>query len=235
MICLDRIRCPWRGGAFPFTAEMLLSTILQPLTAFILASYFSNLTLYTSLLVIAYVVLCFNFTKRNSRSHILYYWMASSITYSFILFQSIIVPLAEIQVIENFFLIIFTIISLYFFYLTKTYLSNNNNAVEYQNGELVGNGVANESICPVCRIKVYPRNYHCHICQNCIPTYDYHCFWLNCCIGGANHSFFMVGLLFGALSLGYASLLILTTICQPVFKFGVLLPDDCTEISGNTE
>lgn len=234
MICLDRIRCPWRGGAVPFTFEILLPTILQPLIAYTIVHYFSSLTLFISFIVLFYVLLSYHFTKKNSRSHFLYYWIASSITYSFILFQGIIVPLAEIKIIENFFLIIFTIISIYYFYLTKVH-SNRNNVIEYQNGELIGNGVANESICPVCRIKIYPRNYHCHICQNCVPAYDYHCFWLNCCIGGNNHSLFMAGLFFGAITLIYASLLILTTICQPTFIFGILLPDNCTEVAGNVE
>lgn len=68
-----------------------------------------------------------------------------------------------------------------------------------------------------------------------ISSYDHHSFWLDCCIGETNQVFFMVGLSAGILALVYGSLLTLTTVCRPVFKYGILVPSDCSDVTDDLE
>lgn len=235
MSCFQRLRFPWRGGAFPLTHEMLAAAILQPVLALTLSMFSYKVIIMLIFFILnALVLVSFYFAHQNSRSQILYYWTVSSVTYSIIILENSVVSLSEITFWENFVIVVLAIGSIYYFYLVKTH-STHNPSLENPNGELLGNGAANDSICPVCGIKVYPRNCHCHICQSCIPKYDFHCFWLNCCVGETNQHYFVVGLLFGLSAFLYGSLLILTTICRPEFRFGILVPEDCSAVTDDTE
>lgn len=218
-------RLPWRGCNCRLSIDMLIPVLTQPIVVFAF-SYYSCDNIAIVAAVSSLILLIFVFlTKYDSRSQILYYWITSSITYVIIVFQNIVVPLSEIERKENFVLALLVAFSLYFLYLTKNVPEELN-----RHGNPFSNGVVTET-CPVCRIKVTPRSYHCRVCQICVSKYDYHCYWLSCCIGENNQHFFVVGIIFGMLALGYASLLILTTICQPDFVFGILLPKDCTDVS----
>ncbi|KAL0266346.1 UNVERIFIED_CONTAM: hypothetical protein PYX00_008917 [Menopon gallinae] len=194
---------------------MLIPVLMQPIAVLALSHYSHDSIVIVSVVSILILFVFVALSKYNSRSQILYYWVASSITYVIIVFQNIVVPLSEIESKENFVLVL----------LTRNVSDQIN-----RHGNTFSNGVVTET-CPVCRVKVTPRSYHCRVCQICVAKYDYHCYWLNCCIGESNQHFFVVGIMFSVLALGYASLLILTTICQPDFVFGILLPKDCTDVS----
>ncbi|KAK6620951.1 hypothetical protein RUM43_011250 [Polyplax serrata] len=155
-----------------------------------------------------------------------------SLSYTFIFFELIIVPLSEITPEENYLLMFFSGTSLIFLYFTTNV--NAPNTVDLA-GEHLLNKNGSASICPACKLKMEPRNFHCKICMECIPKYDHHSYWLNCCIGGKNFHCYLAGIFFGVFALAFASLLILTTICTPEYVFGILVPEDCTDVCSNIE
>lgn len=218
--------------------EIIAPAIIQPLIILFSAYVIPNSILLISATLAIALITSMYLAKNELRSHFLYYWTVLSMSYTIIVFEFVIVPLAEISPNENYFLILFTVLTLFFLYLTTISSSISSSSDKEENnayGESLLNGNSSISICPACRIKMDPRNYHCNICQECIPKYDHHSYWLNCCIGDSNFHYYVAGVFFGVFALAYASLLILTTICSPDFFWGILLPEDCTDVCSNIE
>mmetsp|Transcript_44110 Transcript_44110/g.82506 ORF Transcript_44110/g.82506 Transcript_44110/m.82506 type:complete len:343 (+) Transcript_44110:30-1058(+) len=54
--------------------------------------------------------------------------------------------------------------------------------------------------CPKCGLLKPPRAHHCSVCGVCVMKMDHHCPWINNCVGLGNYRFFLLFLLFLALS-----------------------------------
>lgn len=67
--------------------------------------------------------------------------------------------------------------------------------------------------CSVCKVVRPPRAGHCRICGVCILRLDHHCVWINSCVGQANHSSFLLTLVFFLLTSLYGIILVLRSVC----------------------
>jgi hypothetical protein len=69
---------------------------------------------------------------------------------------------------------------------------------------------------------VTATNYnYCKKCMKTIPGRDHHCIWLNTCIGKSNRYWFVATVFFSGVWLLVTVLVNLTSICYPVYLFGV--------------
>lgn len=130
--------------------------------------YFHNIVFITLSLVIFQAFMACYMAKHNAHSQILYYWTIASMLYTIILFESSVTPLLEIRWDENFVVVLLAATAIGCFCITRS-LGLHSTMGERSNGALVGNGACAESVCPVCRVKMYPRCVHCAVCQLCIP------------------------------------------------------------------
>ncbi|OEH77360.1 zinc finger dhhc domain-containing protein [Cyclospora cayetanensis] len=71
-------------------------------------------------------------------------------------------------------------------------------ASESLNAEMKGSGGIR--VCKWCGIVKPDRTHHCRVCRSCILRMDHHCPWLANCVGWGNHKYFMLLLLYGALT-----------------------------------
>ncbi|KAK6641868.1 hypothetical protein RUM44_013586 [Polyplax serrata] len=221
-----------RNNFHIFSKEKLFIVLVQPLVVILIRFVLPDSIFFISFVLAIVLLTSVQFAKNEKRSQFLYYWTVMSLSYTFIFFELIIVPLSEITPEENYLLMFFSGTSLIFLYFTTNVNAPNT-------GDLAGEHLLNKngsaSICPACKLKMEPRNFHCKICMECIPKYDHHSYWLNCCIGGKNFHCYLAGIFFGVFALAFASLLILTTICTPEYVFGILVPEDCTDVCSNIE
>mgnify|MGYP002715743629 CR=1 FL=1 len=232
MGCFKPLR---RISNYYFSIEMIAPVILQPMLIGLITNLMPNDVKYIALYLSIVLAIIIKIPADNLSPYFLHYWTVTSITYIIIVFEFTIVPLAEILPEENFFLVLFTVLSLFFLNLTVINKSKSvkGDDVEKLNVYSNGNGVG--SMCQTCKIKLEFKNYHCGICKECIFNYNHHCYWLNCCIGESNYHYYFAGIFFGVFAMSYASLLILTTICSPDYYFGILLPENCTDVCGAIE
>ncbi|CAB0033951.1 unnamed protein product [Trichogramma brassicae] len=91
--------------------------------------------------------------------------------------------------------------------------------------------VTESHVCQTCKRRFPRKAYHCRVCQTCVPGREYHCKWLDCCIGYSNYRWYMICLFSSAVAFIYGSNLAITSVCHPfLFAFGILLPDDCSDV-----
>lgn len=224
--CSNRIRCPWRGGAFLVRKEMIIPVIMQPLLV-LLITCFSCVTFLVTLHVLGYLFLSYHFSKKNIANPTLCYWIVCSLTYVTVVMENYVVPFMEIERAEHFIYVTLSLIALGCLVSSKALGTP---AEGTWSSDTIENKFGTFHACPICRLKHSDRSYHCHVCQVCTPRYEYHCFWLDCCIGQKNLHFYLLGLFFGSLALAYTSHLTLTTICRPDYEFGILVPKDCSDV-----
>ena len=63
--------------------------------------------------------------------------------------------------------------------------------------------------CDKCGRSRPPRAHHCPICKACVLKLDHHCPWVSNCIGYYNHRYFVLFLVYLALTMGFYAFLVL--------------------------
>lgn len=233
----------WRGwksglvaiGEAPFV-KITAIAILQPLLVLFINYSVpdSNFCIYL-ILAVTFVVSIL-LTNKSNRYNFLHSWTSLFISYCLIIFEVVAIPELKIKAVENVFLILFTIFSLFFLCLVSNTKTKCFDVSEFESGiNKVLLDSSTNSICSTCQIKVKPKTYHCHICQSCIFNFNHHSYWLNCCITDAKIHYFIAGIFFGILALSFCSHLILTSVCYPSSKFGMLFPNNCSNVCYSIE
>jgi len=64
------------------------------------------------------------------------------------------------------------------------------------------------SVCTRCEAYRPPRAHHCRICRRCVRKMDHHCPWVNNCVGEFNQRYFLLFLIYVAVSSVYALCLV---------------------------
>ncbi|KAK7123763.1 hypothetical protein R3I93_022011 [Phoxinus phoxinus] len=113
------------------------------------------------------------------------------------------------------------------------YLNGEQHQVVIANPEQTDeSGTAQECVqrrnwCTVCKVVRPPRAGHCRICGVCILRLDHHCVWINSCVGQANHTSFLLTLVFFLLTSLYGISLVLRSVCphQSVMTALLYCPD----------
>ncbi|XP_055699021.1 palmitoyltransferase ZDHHC23-B [Phlebotomus papatasi] len=240
----DRIRAPWFGGAKKVATVDVIPIVVLPAMLYTAAiSPYCSVAIFITML--AFLTYMYFYLRRTSpRSKFFFLWAIWSILFLWILFEST-VPMLELLPEENVAFLLLLSVSLFFLYKTKQFSqtcqatayheqSDEDSTVllihdEPEDPEMGGNS------CQMCRKRIPPRTFHCIPCQTCVFRQDHHNVWLDCCIGASNHRYYLLGCLFGLITLLFGSNLSLTSICHPflianVLGVHVLMPDDCSDV-----
>uniref|UniRef100_A0A1L8DY02 Palmitoyltransferase n=2 Tax=Nyssomyia neivai TaxID=330878 RepID=A0A1L8DY02_9DIPT len=170
-------------------------------------------------------------------------WALWSILFLWILFEST-VPMLELLPEENVAFLLLLSISLFFLYKAKHFSQSSQAAASHVDAVDEDSAVLlihdemedqDTNVCQLCRKRVPLRTFHCIPCQVCIVRQDHHNVWLDCCIGASNYRYYLLGCIFGLITLLFGSNLSLTSICHPflianVVGVHILMPDDCSDV-----
>ncbi|XP_068149666.1 palmitoyltransferase ZDHHC6 [Drosophila tropicalis] len=73
-------------------------------------------------------------------------------------------------------------------------------------------------ICKACDGYKAPRSHHCRRCDRCVKKMDHHCPWINNCVGWGNQLYFINFLLYFALTMLQASVILCLAFYRGLFR-----------------
>ncbi|GAB0090947.1 Palmitoyltransferase [Sergentomyia squamirostris] len=243
----DRIRAPWFGGAKKVATIDVIPIIVLPAMLYS-AAISLHFSIAIFLIMLVFLTYMYFYLRRTSpRSKFFFLWAIWSVLFLWILFEST-VPMLELLPEENVAFLLLLSISIFFLYKTKQFSQTCQAPANFTPTEVTEDDSANllvqddaedveggADVCQFCRKRIPQRTFHCSACQMCVVKQDHHNVWLDCCIGASNHRYYLLGCIFGLITLLFGSNLSLTSICHPflianVFGVHVLMPDDCSDV-----
>ncbi|CAB3223413.1 unnamed protein product [Arctia plantaginis] len=152
--------------------------------------------------------------KQKNRSSFFYSWTVSSGITMFLIFEFGVLGYYQITRNEHFILLLLLASTCYFFYKMKT----------VADFELATGSSKGKEYSPV----LTSDSHYCQICQIEVNERFFHSIWWDCCVLRPNYIYFLAGQLCAFVTTLFGSIISLTTVCQPVIFFGVLLvPENC--------
>lgn len=184
----DRFRIPWQGGARRISLDSAVPLLLFPASLYFAAQgFWPTILLFPFVTLFLYYI---HYTVRKYRvaTKFFYVWTLTSASLVFMIFQFIVVPLLDINRLENTIITINMIATTACFYFTKKYsikchlkpdieLTNNVNDTADIDENIVLLNDAENIQCNACKKVVPPRTYHCFVCKTCIIQQHIHSYW----------------------------------------------------------
>lgn len=180
----DRFRIPWRGGAKRISLDSTVPLLLFPATL-----YFAAQGFWPTILLFPLVALFLYYTHRAVRKYrvttkFFYVWTLTSASLVFLVFQSLVVPMLDINSNENIVITVTMIATAACFYFTKKHARKSHLK---QDLEMTSVNETDENIvllnenediqCSTCKRIVPPRTYHCFVCKTCVIQQHIHSYW----------------------------------------------------------